>query len=459
MRRPRRLVASATTLLILGLCCPGLAGATPGPANAPEYWFDSWNVPALWAAGAQGQGITIAEIDTGVNASVPELQGRILSGTDLGLSGSGQIDREVDAFGHGTAMASIMVARSGLLGITGLAPKASILPIAVPLSGTTDGDQPDQLPTAIRYAADHGAKIISMSLGGKRTPTVDSESCSDDEQQAIYHALNKGAMLIAAIGNTGPTKNTVEDPGVCLGVVSVGAVDESGTVASFSARQPYLTMVAPGVNVPSLGRIPGQAYSGDGTSQATAIASAAAALVWSKYPNLTAREVATRMIATLDAHGPRPNSSYGYGLLDANRAVTEQVAVDGPNPVYDTVAPFLAQAAVFARADRADGAPRPAANPAVPTGRYEVGGSPQFSDPRVRDGLWLGGVGLIALLVLALRARRRTPPRLVTAPVAVPVLAEERRRPRPGPPPARPAPQPTQVSAPHPRPRPRPTPR
>src|SRR5206468_2539702 len=83
----------------------------------------------------------------------------IVPGTDLGEGGDGRSDREINAFGHGTAMASIMVARAGLFGITGLAPGAKILPIAVPLTGTTDAGQPDKLPDAIRYAADHHAKI------------------------------------------------------------------------------------------------------------------------------------------------------------------------------------------------------------------------------------------------------------------------------------------------------------
>ena len=89
-----------------------------------------------------------------------------------------------------------------------------------------------------------------MSLGGKRTPSADSEPCPQDEQTAVFHALAKGAVVLASVGNTGPKANTVEEPGVCLGVVSVGAVDSAGRVASFSGRQPYLTLVAPGVHVP-----------------------------------------------------------------------------------------------------------------------------------------------------------------------------------------------------------------
>lgn len=399
-----RWLAGLAAVAVLGVAAP--AAATPGPPSAPEYWLDSWHVPSLWNEGAKGQGITIAEIDTGVNAELPELRGRILPGTDLGAGGNGQVDREVDAFGHGTAMASIMVARPGLLGITGLAPGAKILPIAVPLRGTTDAGKPDRLPDAIRYAADHGARVISMSLGGQRSPKYDRQPCTDDEQASIYYALRKGALVLAAVGNTGPTSNTIEDPGVCLGVVSVGAVDVTGTAAAFSAREPYLTLAAPGVNVPSLGRVAGDAYAGNGTSQATAITSAVTALVWSKYPTLSARQVETRLIATLDERGARPNPTYGYGLLDAYRAVTAQVPADAPNPVYDAVAPFLARYTELGVA-RAPRPPPPAASPGSgSTGSYAVG-SVSTSTATFATGVALAATGLVLIAALAFVGRHR----------------------------------------------------
>jgi subtilisin family serine protease len=394
-------------VLTLTLATAGPAAATPGPANAPEYWFDSWQVQSLWDSGTRGQGVTIAEIDTGVNADLPELRGRILPGTDLGETGNGHVDREVDPFGHGTAMASIMVARPGLLDITGLAPAAKILPIAVPLDGTTDAQKPDRLPEAIRYAVDHHAKVISMSLGGKRSAGVDTQPCNAAEQSAIYYALRKGSLVIASVGNTGPTRNIIEDPGVCLGVISVGAVDAAGTVAAFSARQPYLTLVAPGIDIPSLGRLAGQAYSGDGTSQATALTSAAAALVWSRHPELDPRGVTTRLLATLDAHRTTPSPAYGYGMLDAYRAVTDEVPADAPNPVFDAVAPFMARADALAQARPKP--PKAAAKTLASTGSYEVGSAPRFT-AQVVTGIVLAAAGLLLLLLLLIvgvRGRRR----------------------------------------------------
>lgn len=401
----RRVLAVLTALLLL--CSAAPAGATPGPRDAPEYWFDDWQLTSLWQGGARGQGITIAEVDTGVNATLPELSGRVLPGRDFGVGGDGRVDREVDTFGHGTAMASIMVGRQGLLGITGIAPDAKVLPLAVPLIGTTDATPNDHLAEAIRWAADHGGQVISMSLGAARDPVRSTVPCPAAEQAAVFYALSKGAVLLAAAGNRGQSTNAVEEPGVCLGVISVGAVDEAGTLASFSSRHPYLTLAAPGVSIASLSRTPGSAFSGDGTSQATAIASAVIALVWSKFPKLTGAQIVTRVLATLARHTTRRDPGYGYGIIDAYRALTRQVPAGAPNPVYAAAAPFLDRDRAFAKAA---GAPRPA--PAgverAAYGTFSVGGAPPLFVPRVLAGLGVAAAGLLLLLALVVTAAVRT---------------------------------------------------
>ena len=409
MKRLLSLVAALIACLACGLVGAPAAFAAPGPPDAPEYWFDSWHVNSLWDEGADGRGITIAEIDTGVNASLDGLSGRILNGTDFGGGGNGHIDRDKDEFGHGTAMASIMVSRPSSFDVTGLAPGAKILPIAVPLIGTTDQQADDHLDQAIRYAANHGAKIISMSLGGERQASPGTQACYPDEQSAIFYALRKGALLVAASGNSGDKGSPVEEPGVCLGVVSVGAVDSSGAVAAFSSRHPYLTLTAPGVNVPSLGRIPGEAYSGDGTSQATALASAAAALVWSKMPALSAQQVLTRIIATTDHHQATQSTAYGYGVINPYRAITTSVPAAASNSVYGNAAPFAAH---FAAQGSATGAklPQPVAHSAPP-GTFRIAGAPSRITTRVIAGGVAAIVGLLAVVVLiglgARNSRRR----------------------------------------------------
>jgi subtilisin family serine protease len=402
MTRTIALAAAAMSLLAAGLAfapAASPAAATPGDPYAPQYWFDQWQVPQLWASGARGQGVTIAEIDTGVAADGPVLAGRVLRGTDFGrFGGDGRTDRDRNPYGHGTSMASIMVGRPGQFGIRGLAPAAKLLPVAVPLAGTTDAAADDRLPEAVRWAADHGAKIISMSLGGARTAGQAKLACAADEQAAVFHALRKGAVLFAAAGNGG-ADSPAEEPSVCLGVVSVGAVDRTGTVAEFSSRQPYLTLTAPGVDVASIGP-GGSPFAGDGTSQATAIASAAAALVWSKHPRLTGAGVVARILATLDRHGAGHDAAYGYGTLDAFRAVTAAVPSRAPNPVYTLAAPFLRRAAAAGSAP-APPAPEPIRRAARPPGSYAVGTAPGPFTRRVVTGLVVAVAGLVLFVVLA----------------------------------------------------------
>lgn len=396
--------AGASHLAAAGVHAPAASDTVPGPTTAPEYWFARWRVPQLWASGARGQGVVIAEVDTGVTASLPELTGRVLPGKDFGVGGDGHVDREINAFGHGTAMASIMVGRRGLLGITGIAPGAKILPVAVPLDGTTDSRRPDRLADAITWSADHGADIINLSIGGKQYPGHDAVPCPPAEQNAVFHALSAGAVVVAAVGNTGPTANTVEDPGSCLGVVSVGAVNRRGDVASFSSRQPYLTVVAPGVNIPSLGRDAGDAFAGDGTSQASALVSASLALAKSAHPALSNRQLVARLLATLDDRVSTPELESGYGELDAGAMVRANVPADAANPVFARADPFLRRyVALRTSTDTTnDAAPQRSVARASPS----VADRSDRAGDEIRNGLALLAAGLILLVGLGGALRR-----------------------------------------------------
>jgi len=407
MRRSRRLTvlaAAASALMMLGTA-PALAA--PGPPDAPEWWVDRWGVPSLWAAGADGRAITIAEIDSGVNAALPELASKVLPGIDFGaLGGDGRTDRETDPFGHGTAMASIMVASPGAFGIEGLAPAAKILPVAIPLIGTQDATTNDHLADAIKWSADHGAKIINMSLGADRDQKSDALACPADEQAAIYYALSKGGVVVAAAGNDGPSATDVEEPSVCIGVVTVGAVDSTGTVASFSSRTPKMTVTAPGVNIPSLGRIAGQAYNGKGTSQASALTSAAIALIWSKYPTLTNRQVVARLLATLDRPRTTADPAYGYGQINPATAISTAVPADAPNPIFDISDPFVKQLTPEA----APAKPAAVTLAPAPPGRYQADSPPSDVTDEVRIAAGVSLAGLAALVLLSYfgwRGRRR----------------------------------------------------
>lgn len=405
----RRLLAAVATILSLATVTMPAASAAPGPAEAPEWWFDSWHVDGLWAAGADGRGITVAVVDTGVQASVPELRGKVLPGADfIGNGSDGRTDYDGDDFSHGTAMASLIVASKGFGNIEGLAPAAKILPLAVPLRGVIRKGTPAENPTAtaITYAADHGAKIISMSLGGVRDEADDGpDPCPDSVQQAVLHALVKGALVVAASGNSGDNGNPVEEPGVCLGVVSVGAVNQQLAVPAFSSRHPYLTVSAPGDNIPTLSR--DSAYIGEGTSQATALTSAALALIWSRYPTETNRQVLTRLLSTATDHGPRGRDrAYGIGIINPQAAIAAKLAASAPNLVLDGVQPLLNQLRAITKTPKAVPV---AGRSATSLGRFSVGKAPAAIGPSFY--LLLAATVLMALLAtlsLVLFLRRRT---------------------------------------------------
>jgi subtilisin family serine protease len=398
------LVAAAGLVLALQ---PGAAQATPGPPSAPEWWFDSWQVPSLWAAGGDGRGITVAVVDTGVQASLPELQGKVLAGADfIGNGSDGRVDYDSDDFSHGTAMASIIVARQGYGDIEGLAPAAKILPLSVPLRGVIRKGTPTENATsaAINYAADHGARIISMSLGGVREQSDGPDPCPASVQKAVLHALSKGALVVAASGNSGDQGSPVEEPGVCLGVVSVGSVDRQLNVSPFSSRHPYLTVTAPGDRIPSLSR--DSAYIGEGTSQATALASAALAMIWSRYPTETNRQVLTRLLSSVTDRGPRGrDSAYGLGVINPAAAIATHPVAGAANVVFDGVAPLLGQSA---SATRQPTSVQPAGHPAATLGQFRIGSAPAVLAASFYFAVSSAVVfALLAVLAVILFVRRR----------------------------------------------------
>jgi subtilisin family serine protease len=406
----RRLAAVSTALAATVLLLPAPAVAAPGPAMAPQWWFDTWKVHALWAAGADGRGITVAVIDSGVQADIPELRGKVLPGADfIGNGSDGRIDYDSGEFSHGTAMASLIAASRGFAGIEGTAPRARILPVAVPLVSVVRRGEPPKDSTArsIRYAADHGARIISMSLGGPRFERRHELACPKGIQDAVLHAIGKGALVVAASGNSADAGSPVEEPGVCLGVLSVGAVDAQSQVTDFSSRHRYLSVTAPGRRIATLSREAGTAFVESGTSHATAITSAALALVWSKYPRESARQILTRVLATAVDRGPKGRDpDYGLGVIDPAAAIAASPAVAaGPNPVLDPAAPLLA----LARARAKPPSPLTAASrPDAALGEYRVGGRPSELGPSVYLPAAGSAVfGVLALVLLARAVRRR----------------------------------------------------
>ncbi|MFI9322358.1 type VII secretion-associated serine protease mycosin [Kitasatospora aureofaciens] len=329
-----RLLARGAAALAAGavVCTVAVPAASADQIRDRQWALNAFEADAkVWPV-SQGDGVIVAVIDTGVNQDHQDLTGQVLPGADLS---GGNTDGRVDGDGHGTGMASLIAGHGhgAQAGVEGLAPKAKILPVKVGTQGDDSTPQPGAFADAIRFAVDHGAKVVNMSLGG-RDFRFDSTL-----RKAVNYAVSKDVVLVAATGNTG-TEKDVNYPAAFPGVVAVGAVDSKGAVWGKSTSGPETTLVAPGVDIYHATAKSSSGYGeGDGTSDATAYVSATAALIRSKYPNLSAGQVINRMIksATPPANGTVvPNNHYGYGTVSPAKALDPNPAVDnGPkdNPL------------------------------------------------------------------------------------------------------------------------------
>ncbi|MFJ9694200.1 type VII secretion-associated serine protease mycosin [Kitasatospora sp. NPDC101183] len=315
----RGAAALAVGTLIWSLAAPA--------ASADEIRDQQWALKSfeaetkVWPV-SQGEGIVVAVIDSGVSQDHQDLTGQVLPGADF--SGAGT-DGRVDRDGHGTAMASLIAGHGhgSQVGIIGLAPKSKILPVKV--RGTGENPDPDlhDVADAIRFATDHSAKVINLSLGGPYQ--YDKEI-----RRAVAYAGSKDVVVVASTGNE--TEPRVAYPAAFPGVVAVGAVGSTGAVWERSNTGPETTLVAPGVEIYHASAKSTTGYAiGDGTSDSTAYVSATAALIRSKYPNLSAGQVINRMITTASkpADGSKvPSDRYGYGLVSPAKALEANPAVD-----------------------------------------------------------------------------------------------------------------------------------
>ncbi len=251
----------------------------------------------------QGQGVTVAVVDSGVDFS-PQLAGRV-SAIDL----TGQGPR--DCVGHGTAVASLIAAtdaRARGIPFYGVAPAARILSVKV---NTGETGFSRLLAQGIRDAATAGAQVINVS--------VQTAASSPALRAAVAFALRRDAVVVAAAGNDNPGSGTGPYyPAAYPGVLSVGAVDQSGTLTTYTDRKTTVSVTAPGSGIASAWP-GGYNPASQGTSFAAAFVSGVAALVRAAYPRLTAAQVVRRIEATADGTA---GAHTGAGMVNPVQAVT-----------------------------------------------------------------------------------------------------------------------------------------
>jgi type VII secretion-associated serine protease mycosin len=269
-----------------------------------------------------GKGQVVAVIDSGVDASHPDLRGSVLPGHDFV---DGSTDGRRDDVGHGTMVASLIAGHKDDRGVVGLAPDSRILPIRV-LDDHNEYDSADQVASAVRWATDHGADVINLSLGSAQTATVLSN--------ALHYAADHDVVVVACTGNLSNRRGTnVWHPAREPGVVAVSGVTKQGEFWRGSLSGSATVLSAPATEI--VGAHPGGDYQQmQGTSFAAPMVSAAAALVRSKLPELSAGNVIQRLITTAWDYGPPGRDpEFGFGIVNPTRALTASVPTVSGNPL------------------------------------------------------------------------------------------------------------------------------
>ncbi|TWD19491.1 type VII secretion-associated serine protease mycosin [Streptomyces sp. T12] len=320
----RKRPAALGGLLAAALVLVPVTSAHADAIRDRQWGLDALHTDRAWNT-TRGAGVTVAVLDTGVEADHPDLDGNVLAGKDL--VGFGAREGDEAWARHGTAMAGIIAGHGhgpgNGDGVLGVAPEAKILPVRViledkdPARAKARSTRGNALAEGIRWAADHGADVINLSLGD------DSASAHPEpgEDEAIQYALRKGVVVVASAGNGGEKGDRISYPAAYPGVIAATAVDRYGTRAPFSTRRWYATVSAPGVDV-IIADPDHKYYEGWGTSAAAAFVSGAVALVRSAHPDLTPAQI-KRLLEDTARNAPAAgrDDSRGFGFVDPAAAI------------------------------------------------------------------------------------------------------------------------------------------
>ncbi|WP_235201328.1 S8 family peptidase [Microbacterium sp. CH12i] len=329
--------AVAASVLLTGATAtpPPIPDKPTDPVRAAEYWLDGAGIRQAWQT-TRGAGVTIAIIDTGIGKVPLTFGDAVLDGTDVSGSGSPDGRSPVGAIDgdHGSWVASLAAGRGNAdgTGMIGVAPEAKLLSVSVGFGAAATVPFVQQVADGVRWAVDNGADIINMSF---TTNTLDWDPSWDD---AFLYAYEHDVVIVVAAGNRGSGTDVVGAPATIPGVLTVGGVDQTGT-ASVEASTQGITIA---ISAPSEGLLgvsaDGTLTSWSGTSGAAPIVAGVAALIRSAHPELDAANVINRIIKTaIPVPGVTkvPDKLYGYGLLDASRAVSASVSLVDENPMGD----------------------------------------------------------------------------------------------------------------------------
>lgn len=378
----QQLRRTCALILSLGLCVAmTLGGATVANADAirdSEWWLKSSGITKAWKV-SKGKGVKVAVIDTGIDTSHPDLVGAVVGGKDV--SGAGAPDGS-EPLGtlpeHGTLVATLLAGRGndsveidraraeaeaqkiayeravenakkagrtppkkpepieipkpgpGPGGVLGVAPEAELLSVSLWMGTENPAgiSIEDQVPAAVIWAVDQGARVINMSLGSTRPEWPVSWD------RAFKYAEDRDVVVVAAAGNRAGGMNQVGAPATIPGVLTVAGINRKGKASVDSSTEGISIGVAAPAE-PLVGGLPDGGYADwSGTSGAAPLVSGVAAMIRSKYPDMKAPQVINRILYTArDAGEPGVDNLYGHGILDAHAALTADVPMVADNPM------------------------------------------------------------------------------------------------------------------------------
>ena len=304
-------------LLVLGLL---LSPAT----IADNWWIQSYGFDQTQLDGA---GVTIAVIDTGIDSSHPDLLGTVIDGVDFSTVGvpNGTSGVGSSSF-HGTMVASLIAGQGSTgSGVIGVAPKAKLLAISIGL-GVPGSNTDEQIAQAVRWAVDHDADIINLSL------TRNSQTWPRSWDDAFSYAFENDVLVVAAAGNRTDQSSRPSAPATIPGVVSVGGVTKNQEPAEASTAGLGVAISAPAEDL--LGAYPGEGYRlWDGSSAAAPLVSGLLALMKQADPKASANDLIKRLLTSATDLGlPGYDANYGHGVINPVAALASKATAE-ENPL------------------------------------------------------------------------------------------------------------------------------
>ena len=324
----RKLVTAA---LVIFLTLSMSQAATADSIRERQYWLDQFGFTGAWDS-SKGEGVKVAVIDTGIDATHPSLRGSVVGGTDVsGLGSSDGLTLVGESNYHGTMVASILAGRGSFedesSGVIGTAPKAQLLSVSMAF-GVSGLDTDSQIAKGIIWAVDNGAKVINLSLTRK------SVSWPKSWDEAFLYAFENDVVIVAAVGNLADGTERVSAPATIPGVIAVAGVDRELNPSALSSVKGFTI----GVTAPSedlVAAYPGGEYRlWSGTSAAAPIVSGLVAMIRSMYPEMDSANVVNRVIQSARKVGFEGYSnSFGHGIIDAESALMAEIPDVSENPL------------------------------------------------------------------------------------------------------------------------------